>query len=133
MHGSYAVPILAPMSASYQMSRRHLASSLYAYGEGPLAERIPTISPEEMDHICDRVIQIAADGRLFASAEAAAAVEVLEGAARPLARSRRRLADMALADNLTFEPWPRDFWGYDHERWANAFLRLGRGPKAEEL
>lgn len=125
--------MLAAMSASYQMSRRHLAASLYAYGEAQVAERIAKISAEEMDRIGDRVIQIAADGRLFASAEAAAAVEVLEGAARPLARSRRRMADMALADHLQFQPWPRDFWGYDHERWENAFLRLGRVPTAEEL
>lgn len=55
---------------------------------------------------------------LFAKALALAAVEVLEGEPRPLARARRRFAqsDGARDRSSSFRPWPESFWGTIHER-----------------
>ena len=74
-------------------TRELLQADLRTYGEDELAARVPTLGEAEM-----RTIAEAADRYLYtperpllAKAVALAAVEVLEGASRPLKRNRRRL------------------------------------------
>ena len=97
-------------------TRRMLAGALYTYGEFDLAAKVAGVTPDEMDAIADRADVHADEGLMFATALALAAVEVLEGEPRPLARSRRRMSDASRADLLVFPPWPDGFWGAIRER-----------------
>lgn len=69
--------------------------ALHHYGEDDLAERARRLTPDEHARICAVTgHKVFDDGvLLLARAVALAAVEVLEGTARPLARSRRRPLD----------------------------------------
>ncbi len=77
--------------------RRAIADDLWRYGEDDLAWRVINLG----DHDLDRTAEIAGKnaatsdvpsgaGMLLSKAIALAAVEVLEGEPRPLARKRRR-------------------------------------------
>jgi hypothetical protein len=92
-------------------TRRMLARALYTYGEFDLAAKFADVTPDQMDAIANRADVHADEGLMFATALALAAVEVLEGEPRPLARSRRRMSDGSRADLLVFAPWPDGFWG----------------------
>jgi hypothetical protein len=70
-----------------------LQADLRTYGEDELAAQIPTLSEAEMQRIgevADRYLY-APERPLIAKALALAAIEVLEGAGRPMKRNRRRL------------------------------------------
>ena len=80
------------------IERTHLARELWRYGEDDLWRQVLTVSSPTMDAIGDRAEwhilhgTPTADGgsMLLDRAFALAAVEVIEGAARPLHRARRR-------------------------------------------
>ena len=100
-------------------TRQNLIDTLLAYGEPALADRIPSISPEEMDGIADRADHYAFQGMLFAKAVSLATVDVLEGRSRPLARTRRkfdRSKPPASDGSGGFRQWPEKFWGTIKER-----------------
>ena len=99
-------------------TRRNLAGTLFSYGEDQLAITLTGISPAQMDEIADKADGHSSGTGLLATALALAAVEVLEGKPRPLARSRRRLAEASRADGLVFVAWPKNFWGTIMERIA---------------
>ncbi len=99
-------------------TRRNLAGTLYAYGESELAVKLAFITPDQMDQIANKADDHAFAGLMLATALGLAAVEVLEGAPRPLARTRRRLADASRANHLVFAAWPNDFWGTRMEQLA---------------
>jgi hypothetical protein len=94
-------------------------SSLLAYGEQDVAGLIPTLTPKQMDAIASATDRHSGTGYL-AQAAALAAVEVLEGRPRPLARKRRAIADGEAARSVAFDPWPEDFWGRRFEEIENA-------------
>ena len=75
------------------ISRELLQINLRTYGEETLAQRVPILSDDEMREIGEVAGRHATTGgvRLIDKAVTLAAVEVLEGANRPLKRSRRRL------------------------------------------
>jgi len=109
------------------ITRQGLIDTLLAYGESAVAARIPSISPDEMDRIADRADDYGATNPLIAKALALAAVEVVEGRPRPLARARRKFGQARLADadagsdpsarrSPTFRRWPENFWGTTMER-----------------
>lgn len=91
------------------MSRRTLMSSLLAYGENDVAALIPTLTTEQMDAIVDVAARRGAGP--IAQGAALAAVEVLEGRPRELARTRRSMVDAEAARSIVFAPWPEGFWG----------------------
>lgn len=72
--------------------RRAIAADLWAYGEDELAERAASLSDAQLN----RLGELASDwsgasgARLLSTATALAAIEVMEGKPRPLARQRRR-------------------------------------------
>ena len=77
--------------------RRAIADDLWTYGEDKLARRAFNLSDQELERMGDIAgeYMLMSDtasgaGMLFAKAVALAAVEVLEGRPRPLARMRRR-------------------------------------------
>jgi hypothetical protein len=80
------------------IERSHLALELWRYGEDDLWRRVLTASAPAMDAIGERADWYVFHGEktangasmLLDEAFALAAVEVLEGAARPLRRERRR-------------------------------------------
>lgn len=100
-----------PISAS----RRTLMFQLLAYGERDLAQRIRTLTPDEMDRIAWRADSYIATAGESGQALALASVDVLEGASRPLARSRRNMKDGMAAERVRFDPWPVGFWGRTFE------------------
>jgi hypothetical protein len=74
-----------------------LAWNLWCYGEDELAERVPKLTQEQLRRIghigggfAMRSDKPSGAGMLLAKALALAAVKVIEGRERPLARSRRR-------------------------------------------
>ena len=78
------------------VSRGLLQTHLCTYGEEELALRVPVLTDAEMEKIGEAAGRNATTGGvpLIAKALALAAVEVLEGKARPLKRNRRRLKGM---------------------------------------
>jgi hypothetical protein len=75
-------------------SRELLQANLRTYGEDELAACILTLSDAEMNKIgevADHYLYAPGKPPLLAKVVALAAVEVLEGASRPLKRNRRRL------------------------------------------
>ena len=110
-------------------TRQSLIDDLLEYGETALADQISAISPEQMDQIADRADAYVTDNPLIAKAIALAAVEVLEGEARPLARARRRFGQSPATPtdrSIVFRPWPERFWGTIMER----VERLGQANRA---
>jgi hypothetical protein len=110
-------------------TRQSLIDDLLAYGESAVADRISSISAEQMDRIADRADDYVTENPLIAKALALAAVEVLEGEPRPLARARRQFGQAhARTTDLssTFRAWPESFWGTIMER----IDRLARAPRA---
>jgi len=75
------------------VSRELLQINLQTYGEEALALRVPNLSDAEMREIGVVAGRHATTGgvNLIDKALTLAAVEILEGASRPLKRSRRRL------------------------------------------
>jgi hypothetical protein len=73
--------------------RASLAVDLRSYGEDELAARVDGMSDEDLVRVFERADHYLAldESGLIAKGLALAAVEVLEGAARPLRRKRRRL------------------------------------------
>jgi hypothetical protein len=74
-------------------NRERIHLDLLSYGEDDLAGRAAGIADEELRRIGERGFELLfgdAQGKLYL-AIAMAAVEVLEGAPRPLARKRRKL------------------------------------------
>jgi hypothetical protein len=78
--------------------RSTVALDLWQYGEEAAAEALFRLSIQDFQRVCDRAYELASDipdgatrGMMLAKACALAAVEVLEGASRPLARGRRRV------------------------------------------
>ncbi len=75
-------------------SRELLQADLRTYGEDELAARILTVSDADLKKIgevADSYLYAPGKPPLLAKVVALAAVEVLEGASRPLKRNRRRL------------------------------------------
>ena len=80
-------------SVPVSVRRELLEANLRTYGEDELAARISTLTEAEMQRIgevADRYLYTP-ERPLIAKAVALATIEVLEGAGRPLKRSRRRL------------------------------------------
>ena len=74
--------------------RELLQADLRTYGEDELAARILTVSDADLKKIgevADSYLYAPGKPPLLAKVVALAAVEVLEGASRPLKRNRRRL------------------------------------------
>ncbi|WP_285701961.1 hypothetical protein [Actinomadura sp. NBRC 104412] len=74
-------------------NRERIRLDLLSYGEDHLAGRAAGITDDQLRRIGERGLQLVlsdAQGKLYL-AIAMAAVEVLEGAPRPLARKRRKL------------------------------------------
>jgi hypothetical protein len=80
-------------------SRQTLANALRDYGEGELADRAANLSDSDLSRIGVLAGRILTSGEystpsgaspLIAKAYALAAVEIIEGRHRPLARKRRR-------------------------------------------
>lgn len=78
-------------SSFVSTSRELLQADLRTYGEEELASRVPYLDDAAMRRIGEVALPHACTGMLIAKALALAAVEVLEGASRPLKRGRRRL------------------------------------------
>ena len=72
--------------------RTSLASELRRYGEDGIASRVEALPPEVVDSIQRRAMTIAYSGKHFYLSMCLAAVEQVEGVARPLARRRRKSA-----------------------------------------
>jgi hypothetical protein len=79
------------------VSRDRLARDLRAYGEDGVADQIAGLTEEQMALISERAGQYAVTpdtpsgaGMLLAKAASLAAVEIIEGNARPLERTRRK-------------------------------------------
>lgn len=76
--------------------RRRIANELWRYGEDGLAPRAFELTDQQLEWMGDRAGEHAVSGppdepgMLIDKAVALAAVEALEGDARPLARERRR-------------------------------------------
>lgn len=73
-------------------NREALATELLAYGEDTVASRISSATVDELNEIHKRGREIAFSGEEInlLRAQCLAAIKVLEGAARPLARKRRK-------------------------------------------
>jgi hypothetical protein len=76
------------------ISRRDLAANLVAFGEHEASARVFGMSPEQLNRVYAIGFQRALAGSSLAEASSLAAIEVLEGAPRPLARKRRVWADV---------------------------------------
>jgi hypothetical protein len=81
--------------------RSTIALDLWQYGEESAAESVFRLSIQDFQRVCDRAYELASDipegashGMMLAKACALAAVEVLDGASRPLARGRRRVVPL---------------------------------------
>lgn len=76
-----------------QTDRHTLELTLRSYGENDVAERVAAAPDEDLHRVFDRADEYLRqdESGLVARALASAAVEVLAGQARPLARSRRQL------------------------------------------
>ena len=72
-------------------SREHLAVNLRTYGEDELATRVHDLTDQEMLKIGEVAASNTTESPLLAKAVTLAAVEVMEGKARPLKWGRRRL------------------------------------------
>jgi hypothetical protein len=79
------------------MRRGTLAQDLWAYGEEASAEAVFRLPLADFERICARTYEVWSDfpeaaghGMMLAKACALAAVEVIDGTPRPLARQRRR-------------------------------------------
>jgi hypothetical protein len=82
--------------------RRAIADDLWRYGEDDLARQVVHLTNHELDRIGEIAGKHSATsdvpsgaGMLLSKAMALAAVEVLEGKARPLARKHRRPLDQS--------------------------------------
>jgi hypothetical protein len=75
------------------VSRELLQINLRTYGEEALTLRVPNLSDAQMQKVGEVAGRYATTGgvHLIDKALTLAAVEILEGASRPLKRSRRRL------------------------------------------
>ena len=72
--------------------RASLAAELRRFGEEAVATKVESLSAAKIDAIHAQGMQIAFTGTMLLKACCLAAVEAVEGAARPLARKRRRAA-----------------------------------------
>ena len=86
---------------SMSMKRETLAQDLWDYGEEAAAEAVFRLPLADFERICARTYEIWSDfpeeaghGMMLAKACALAAVEVIDGTPRSLARKRRRKAPL---------------------------------------
>jgi hypothetical protein len=84
-------------------TRRDLAANLAAYGEHKASPRIASMSEAQFRRVCEIGFQHALSGSTLVRASCLAAIEVLEGRPRPLARRRRVWADVP-AELLQLDP-----------------------------
>jgi hypothetical protein len=75
------------------ISKDDLVKNLLAYGEKAASERVPTMSAENYQRVCELGFRHALTGMLLLKAGCLAAIEVLEGKPRELKRKRRVWAD----------------------------------------
>ncbi len=82
----------AALSRIAEAKRVALAAELRRYGEDVVASKVESLPAARVDAIHARGMRIAFTGMKVLAALCLAAVEEVEGSARPLARKRRRPA-----------------------------------------
>jgi len=75
-----------------EAKRASLAADLRRFGEDAVAVKVESLSAVEIDSIHARGMKVAFAGTPLLKAFCLAAVQTVEGKARPLARKRRRAA-----------------------------------------
>jgi hypothetical protein len=85
--------------------RAAIAHDLRSFGEDVLAKRVASVTSSELEQIFNRAGEIVLRGPFFARAVALAAVEVIEGRPRELARKRRRPGFANAEPQATDEEW----------------------------
>jgi hypothetical protein len=78
--------------ASSRAKQASLAADLRRFGEDAVAIKVESLSAVEIDSVHARGMKIAFAGTPLLKAVCLAAVQTVEGKARPLARKRRRAA-----------------------------------------
>lgn len=88
--GPQAVPAATAVVAT--SNRKALAADLRSYGEDSVASALEAATDETVLSIAQRGIQISFVGENIPRSLCLAAVEIIEGQSRPLARKRRKRA-----------------------------------------